>query len=200
MQSAKDFFRYLRHLIKTKTFKGAFVVGKDSYTTLNIMSDKTYEMTDSLVEETEDDWGTWELIEEAASERANALAKTNKKYKFTSKAHKTTDGKNGTFEVETSSAGAGIKADTDATEKLEVSGVGLDTEEKIYKTERPVTIEHNTLNLTEEEIKNVFTLEAIEKGGANKGVKITYKSPASRTERKPFLTKNMAMMQTTLRT
>ena len=175
----------------TETYKGAFVVGKDSYTTLNIMSDKTYEMTDSLVEGTNNDWGTWELLDEILPaqiySRASALAKTNKKYKFTSKAHKTSDKKNGTILVETSSAGAAISEDTDATTKIEVSGVGLDTAEEIYKTEQPVTVENNTLNLTAEEIKNVFTLEAIEKGEAKKGVKITYKAPSSRTERKPNL-------------
>ena len=175
----------------TETYKGAFVVGKDSYTTLNIMSDKTYEMTDSLVEGTNNDWGTWELLDEIPPaqiySRASALAKTNKQYKFTSKAHKTSDKKNGTILVETSSAGAAISEDTDATTKIEVSGVGLDTAEEIYKTEQPVTVENNTLNLTAEEIKNVFTLEAIEKGEAKKGVKITYKAPSSRTERKPNL-------------
>lgn len=175
----------------TETYKGAFVVGKDSYTTLNIMSDKTYEMTDSLVEGTNNDWGTWELLDEIPPaqiySRASALAKTNKNYKFTSKAHKTSDGKSGTILVETSPAGAAISEDTEAATKIEVSGVGLDTAEKIYKTEQPVTVENNTLNLTTEEIKNVFTLEAIEKGEAKKGVKITYKAPSSRTERKPNL-------------
>lgn len=175
----------------TETYKGAFVVGKDSYTTLNIMSDKTYEMTDSLVEGTNNDWGTWELLDEIPPaqiySRASALAKTNKKYKFTSKAHKTSDKKNGTILVETSPAGAAISEDTDAATKIEVSGAGLDPAEKIYKTEQPVTVENNTLNLTAEEIKNVFTLEAIEKGEAKKGVKITYKAPSSRTERKPYL-------------
>ena len=175
----------------TETYKGAFVVGKDSYTTLNIMSDKTYEMTDSLVEGTNNDWGTWELLDEIPPaqiySRASALAKTNKKYKFTSKAHKTSDKKDGTILVETSPAGAAISEDTDATTKIEVSGAGLDPAEKIYKTEQPVTVENNTLNLTAEEIKNVFTLEAIKKDEAKKGVKITYKAPSSRTERKPYL-------------
>lgn len=167
----------------TETYKGAFVVGKDSYTTLNIMSDKTYEMTDSLVEGTTNDWGTWELLDEIPPaqiySRASALAKTNKQYKFTSKAHKTSDGKSGTILVETSPAGAAISEDTDATTKIEVSGAGLDPAEKIYKTTSPVFIEKSTLNLTETEKNELLIFEAIEKKSEKKGVKITFKKPAS---------------------
>lgn len=173
----------------TETYKGAFVVGKDSYTTLNIMSDKTYEMTDSLVEGTNNDWGTWELLDEIPPaqiySRASALAKTNKKYKFTSKAHKTSDGKSGTILVETSPAGAAISEDTDATTKIEVSGAGLDPAEKIYKTSTPVKIDKDNLNLTETEQKEIFTVEAIEKGEEKAGVKFTFKAPTSLAEKTP---------------
>lgn len=163
---------------KIETYTGSFVIAQDAYKTLNIVDDGTYEMTDALESGVEDDWGTWTLVSDNAS-RATATAKTIKKYNFKSKVHKTDSGKEGTFIIETNPAGAAVIEDEESETKLEVSGAGLDKAETIYKTSTPVKIEGDTLNLTEKEQNEVFTLEAIEKGGEKAGVKITFKEPAS---------------------
>lgn len=139
-------------------------------------------MTDAIESSVKDDWGTWKLAGETSSRAADS-EKT--KYIFKSSVHKTDDGKDGTFGVETNPAGAAIYEDEDSDSKIEANGIGLDSAEKIYTTSKPVLVAINTMNLSEAEQNEVFTLEAVEKDSGKVGVKVSFKAPASFSDKSP---------------
>lgn len=155
----------------TEIYRGAFVLGSDAYTTLTIKPDFTYTLTGALDAGVTDDHGTWEYINSAARFVAQATRRLK------SDTHTATNGEKGTVIVETSTSGISISEDTNASSKIEASGLGYNNNKTVFQTSTPVKVETDNLNLTDAEQNSILSFAAAEKTSEKKGIKITFNAP-----------------------